>query len=151
MALTVGWIPVDATAELITVGDPSLAGTLEMDLEIINEQIRGVGFDYHFDTTGLNWFDNQSGIFKALAALISSRLGQTGPPTRLLAYAWALFQWELEEDVPELILVGEEETAGEFTNPAGLYNGCFYLRYFVEDGTEVFGEKTVVLNRTDHA
>jgi hypothetical protein len=64
----------------------------------------------------------------------------------MLAHAWALFQWELEEDVPELVIVCEEDSGGEFESPCQQYNGCFFVRHYAEEDGEVFGERAVIIS-----
>ena len=145
MVLTVGWIPSDATTPTVVVGDPEQSKTTEADFEILGEEIMGIGSEFRLNTSGQDWFDASSPIFTALSEAISRALKIPGPRANLLGNAWALFQWELEHEVPELKIVGDENSGGEFNNADGACNGCFYLRYYAEEDDETFGEQIVVM------
>ena len=145
MVLTVGWIPSDATTPTILVGDPEQSKTTEADFEILGNEIIGIGSEFRLNVSGQDWFDASGSIFTALSQATSHTVRMPGPRPNLLGNAWALFQWELEHEVPELKVVGDENSGGEFANPNGAYNGCFYVRYYAEEEGEVFGEQIVVM------
>ena len=145
MVLTIGWMPPDGGAELIIVGDPSLSGTCEIDIEIVDMSVHELGNGRRFDGAGLDWFDDACEVFRFLHSVILEHGGSNPPAPQLLAKAWALFQWELDVEVPEFLLIQEAEAAAEFDNAMGQYDGCYYLRYVLEDGTEVYGEQLVVI------
>ena len=150
MVLTIGWLPNDSITDTVVVGDSTASKNREIDLEIVDETLRGIGFNAEFQGAGLDWFDDSCAVFGFLRTLILKELGPVAPSTPLLAKAWALFQWELSEDVPEFLLIRESEAAAEFSNDEGQYNGCIYLRYVLEDGAETFGEQLVVVRPELH-
>jgi hypothetical protein len=145
MVLTVGWIPSDATTPTILVGDPEQSKTIEADFEILGDEIIEMSSEFRLNVSGRDWFNASSPLFAGLSEAISHALKIPGPPPSLLDNAWALFQWEQEHEVPELKIVGDENSGGEFANPDGAYNGCFYVRYYAEEEDEVFGEQVVVM------
>jgi len=143
--LTIGIIPEDNNQDQIMIGDPTMSGTAETDFEIVDDVLTGIDTEFRCDARGMDWFDVSSPIFTNLANAVTAALGKPLDSV-LLAHAWALFQWELEVDVPELVMVCEENDGGEFENPNQQHNGCFYIRHVVEEDDQIVGEQAVVVH-----
>jgi hypothetical protein len=48
--------------------------------------------------------------------------------------------------VKQLVTVSEADDGGEFVNSRGKFNGCMYVRYFLEEEDEdVMNERVVVV------
>ena len=145
--LTIGLIPIDSSIPLIKVGDPDFSGTHEINFEIQNHLLTCVEHDFSLDCTHLDWFAIDSPIFVSLHTLIRQHLGRT-LHAHLLAHAWAFFQWELDEEVPAITLICDEDDGACFDNFRKTLNGKFFARYYCEDNHEIFGERVIILDES---
>lgn len=154
--LSIGFIPNDWREsqnedQRISVGDPETSNTREFDIEIVEDddsvsELSGLKPDSTRKLEGDEFWDKASQFYKDLSRKIKTEYGIKITP-KLLQQLWALFQDELADNVHNLIVVAEEDDGAEFVNDDGEYNGCIYVRYFLEEDDEVYGERVVVIKQ----
>lgn len=132
----------------IAAGDPTGSNTQEFDVQIDFDDDGNASFDATSGDRaikGKEFWDSKSAMYKELAARVRSEFGVKIAP-KLLQQMYALFLNELEDSVDELITVAEADEGAEFANSRGKYNGCLYVRYFLEENDEgPMNERVVVI------
>ena len=151
--MTFGFIPSDWSdsklgGQRIAAGDPAGSKTKEFDVQIDFDDDGNASFDAaNGDRAidGTEFWDSKSAMYKELAARIQGEFGVKVAP-KLLQQMYALFLDELETDVKQLVTVSEADDGAEFVNSRGKFNGCMYVRYFLEENDEdVMNERVVVV------
>lgn len=147
--VTIGFIPENNTSSLILCGDPEVSGTREVTFIVSDDPstIEIVEASKTFDVLNSELYTPDSNLWRLVAENIASALevppsALTGP---MLCSLWSIFMEEepaIELDVQE---VAGEDDGGEFSNSDGIYAGCFFVHYVLNEDGDYYGERVLVI------
>lgn len=147
IAITVGYIASNWSAERISCGDPEASDTIECDLVLllVNNGTRPTSLQADYVVS--QRMASSISFWSDLSTRISPHFQNARhyPNGMHLHQAWRTLHHKVF--LPGILVVSDESDCGEFLNTEGVYNGLYYMRHQIFDSTtnEYSAERVVIM------
>lgn len=143
--LTIGYVPNDCKSEVISCGDPTGSGTIEITLMIENNNITCFETNQTIQVDLIDFSNDKSKLWKQVVKNFCSVFTENEIKPNMIGASWAIFMGEITEK-KGITKLADENDCGEFHNRGGCINGKFYIRYQLEEDGDYFGEMVLGFN-----
>jgi hypothetical protein len=143
--LTIGYIPVDCTSELISCGDPVGSGTIEVSLKVVDNKITSMDTNQTIEVDPIDFLNEKSKLWKLVVKNFCLIFTEKEIKPNMIGASWAIFMDEISSK-KGITKLADENDCGEFHNRGGCNNDKFYIRYQLEEAGEYFGETVLCFN-----